>query len=111
MNIETNVNLTETIEKVMERMSHLDETSEEYRKLVNVLADLYKLKIEEDRKSTDVDEKRKDRLYKLGTDLAGIILPLCVYTVWLRRGFRFEETGTITSQTFRNLISKIRPTK
>jgi len=45
-------------------------------------------------------------------------LPINYYTlsadqfnVEIEKGFKFEETGTYTSQTFKNLINRFRPTK
>jgi hypothetical protein len=42
---------------------------------------------------------------------AELVLPLMFYGVWMRRGFKFEQDGTFTSQTFRGLFSRFRPTK
>ena len=30
---------------------------------------------------------------------------------WEKKGFKFEETGTFTSTTFRSLFSRFKPTK
>lgn len=56
-------------------------------------------------------EQIKDRYFKLGIEVAGIILPLMFYASWMKRGFKFEETGTYTSTTFRGLFNRFRPTK
>lgn len=48
---------------------------------------------------------------KLGVDIMGIALPLVFYGVWMCKGFKFEETGTYTSTTFKNLFSRFRATK
>ena len=64
--------------------------------------------------SRDVEKskiEKRDRMIKYAIDAAGIVLPLMLYWTWMGRGFRFEETGAITSNTFRNLISKFRPTR
>lgn len=47
------------------------------------------------------------------TDIAAaeIVLPLVFYAAWMRKGFKFEETGTFTSTTFRGLFGKFKPTK
>ncbi len=70
---------------------------------IDDLTKLYRLRIEE--------ESRKDRYFRLGVEAAGIILPLIFYGIWLKRGFKFEETGTFTSTTFRSLFNKFRPTR
>lgn len=56
-------------------------------------------------------EQTIDRYVKWGIAIAEIILPLTFYACWMRRGFKFEETGTYTSTTFRGLFSHFRPTK
>jgi len=48
-------------------------------------------------------ERKKDRICRVATDAAGIILPLAVFGFWNKKGFKFEETGVYTSQTFREL--------
>ena len=55
--------------------------------------------------------EKRDRIIKHAIDAAGIVLPLMLYWTWMGRGFKFEETGAITSNTFRNLISRFRPTR
>ena len=56
-------------------------------------------------------EQVKDRYFKLGIAAAEIVLPLIFYATWMRKGFKFEETGTFTSTTFRGLFNRFRPTK
>ncbi len=58
-----------------------------------------------------VEEKSKDRIVKIVLESAGIVLPIIFYGIWMKRGFKFEETGTFTSQTFRGLFNRFRPTK
>lgn len=63
---------------------------------------------------TEEENARKDRiinLIRIGVDITGVILPLIFYGGWMNRGFKFEETGTFTSATFRNLFQRFRPTK
>lgn len=96
---------------------------------VEELTMLYKLKIEEMKVSSELKEKeilrlneeafrkeqlreqRKDRYFKIAIDGASIAIPIIFYNAWMRRGFKFEETGTYTSGTFRNLFGRFRPTK
>lgn len=56
-------------------------------------------------------ELRIDRILKVCIDGATIMVPIIFYGQWMKKGFIFEETGTITSSTFKNLISKFKPTK
>lgn len=66
---------------------------------------------EEQLKREQLAEQVKDRYFKLGLEAAGIILPLIFYATWMKRGFKFEETGAYTSTTFRGLFNRFRPTK
>ena len=56
-------------------------------------------------------EQVKDRYIRLGIAAAEIILPLMFYSKWMKKGFKFEETGTFTSTTFRGLFNRFKPTK
>ena len=58
----------------------------------------------------DIDD-RKDRLIKIGLETTAIIVPIIFYNTWMNKGFKFEETGTFTSSTFKGLINRFRPTK
>lgn len=48
---------------------------------------------------------------KGGIEVFGVIAPIMFYSAWMKRGLRFEETGTYTSQTFKGLFGKFKPTK
>ena len=66
---------------------------------------------EERFKKEQLEEQKKDRYFRLGVEVAGIILPLMFFATWMDRGFTFEETGTYTSKTFMSLFNRFRPTK
>ena len=62
---------------------------------------------EEDRLAKQMKEERIDRWVKNGIAVAGILLPIGV-TIWgAKASFKFEETGTITSQPGRHFISNL----
>lgn len=121
--------LLEEIKSEIENLSSLEAGSQEHSTAVESLSKLYKLKIEEDKSSMDhyekeenrhteldikrnqMDEAVKDRYFRLGIAAAELILPLMFYGVWMKRGFMFEKEGTYTSQTFRGLFSRFKPTK
>lgn len=63
---------------------------------------------EKDRKCSD---ERKDKIIGYVLTASGIVLPLIFYGTWMHKGFKFEETGTITSSTFKGLIRFFKPTK
>ena len=53
----------------------------------------------------------KVKLIDLGVQAAGIILPIMFYGSWMKKGLEFEQSGTLTSNTFKSLISKFKVIK
>lgn len=129
MNEEIRDLLGEEIKTEIRNLSTLEPGSKEKSTAIDDLAKLYRLRIEETKNELDFKEKYdaresdkqfkkaqleeqvKDRYFRLGVEAAGIILPLIFYGIWMRKGFKFEETGTFTSTTFRGLFNRFRPTK
>ena len=128
--------LNEEIESEIQALSELEPGSDEKSAAIEDLTKLYKLRIEENKSSWDADDKYnrrimdekssekddeikkkqieeqvKDRYFKVGIAAAELMIPLMFYGIWMNKGFRFEETGTITSSTFKGLINRFRPTK
>jgi hypothetical protein len=121
--------LEEEIKTEIRDLSTLEPGSKEKSTAIGDLAKLYKLRIEETKNEWDFSEKYdaregdkqlkkdqleeqvKDRYFRFGVEVASIILPLIFYAAWMKRGFKFEETGTYTSTTFRNLFNRFKPTK
>lgn len=121
--------LEEEIKAQFKSLSSLATGSKEKTEAINELTALYRIKIDETKnemeaiekseaherdeqfKKTQLAEQVKDRYFKVGIMAAELVLPLIFYAVWMRRGFRFEETGTYTSTTFRGLFNRFRPTK
>lgn len=128
--------LSEEIAAEIQALSGLDSGSKEKSTAIEDLTKLYKLRIEENKSIWDADEKYnrrvmedeantrddevkrtqiaeqvKDRYFRVGIAAAELMIPLMFYGIWMKKGFKFEETGTITSSTFKGLISRFRPTK
>lgn len=128
--------LSEEIAAQIQSLSELDSGSKEKSAAVDDLTKLYKLRIEENKSVWDADEKYnrrmmddesstketdfkerqiaeqvKDRYFRVGIAAAELLIPLMCYGVWMNKGFKFEETGTYTSSTFKGLINRFRPTK
>lgn len=128
--------LSEEIAAQIQALSELDSGSKEKSAAVDDLTKLYKLRIEENKSVWDADEKYnrrmmdnesstdeksfkerqiaeqvKDRYFRVGIAAAELLIPLMCYGVWMNKGFKFEETGTYTSSTFKGLINRFRPTK
>ena len=66
---------------------------------------------EEQFKQHQLNDQVLDRYVKIGVSTAELVLPLVFYGVWMKRGLKFEETGTFTSQTFKNLFNRFKPTR
>ncbi len=128
--------LNEEIAAQIQTLSELNSGSKEKSAAVDDLTKLYKLRIEENKSVWDADEKYnrrmmdndssanekdfkerqiteqiKDRYFRVGIAAAELLIPLMCYGVWMNKGFKFEETGTYTSSTFKGLINRFRPTK
>ncbi|MDO5540793.1 MAG: hypothetical protein Q4F83_12125 [Eubacteriales bacterium] len=128
--------LNEEIAEEIQVLSTLASGSKEKSTAIDDLTKLYKLRIEENKSEWDADEKYnrrvmedesnvrddevkrvqiaeqvKDRYSRLGIAAAELMIPLMFYGIWMKRGFKFEETGTYTSTTFRGLFNRFRPTK
>lgn len=128
--------LNEEIAAEIQALSGLNSGSKEKSTAIDDLTKLYKLRIEENKSIWDADEKYnrrvmedeantrddevkrtqiaeqvKDRYFRVGIAAAELMIPLMFYGIWMKKGFKFEETGTITSSTFKGLISRFRPTK
>lgn len=121
---------------IWQALSSLNSGSKEKSTAIDDLTKLYKLRIEESKNEWEYDEKYnrrvmedeagtrdeemkrnqlseqiKDRYFRLGIAAAELMIPLMFYGIWMKRGFKFEETGTYTSTTFRGLFNRFRPTK
>lgn len=122
MKTKTKNMLDEEIQSGIECLDQLDINSDDYGKAVNNISTLYKLKIEEhkielDYKKTlaqqesECKKTKNEKVIQCAKIGAEIGLGLCsvISAVWFaRKGFKFEETGTYTSTTFRNSLSKFR---
>lgn len=133
MNEQIRKRLDEVIESEILNLSSLETGSEEKGSAVDDLTKLYKLRIEETKNEMEFRDKHqarinesdmaeagreaqlaeqvKDRYFRAGIAAAEIVVPIAFYAMWMKRGFKFEETGTYTSKTFTNLINRFKPTK
>lgn len=128
--------LDEGIKSQIKMISNMDIEDENYSKLVDGLVKFHKLRIEEMKSITDLEdrtykretdertnelderirqdqlsEQKKERYIRIGLDVAGLLVPIMFYSVWMRKGLKFEETGTFTSTTFRGLFGHFKPTR
>ena len=114
MNEEIRILLDNEIKSQIEGMSTFNTGSEEKERAAECIVKLYKLRSEDekmDNEKTKAIEQSKEKWFKVGIVATETIVPLIFYGMWMKRGLKFEETGTFTSQTFRGLISRFKPTK
>lgn len=135
--------LNKKIDCILEKMDTQDPNSTEYKDNMELVKELWKLKIEEDKlnlqkdegqlsyelkvrdqelKNTELELKQSDNetrvkmdkkstvkdYVRMGVDIASVTLPLVFYGIWMHEGFKFEETQTFTSTTFKNLFQKFK---
>ena len=110
--------LTNQLTEEIRKLSTMEDGSEEKTATINGINQLYKLKIEEARlesekaaQEVERTEQKRDRIFRYALDGALGVAPLIFYGIWMKRGFKFEETGTFTSSTFRGLTKFFKPTR
>lgn len=127
-----NEQIIEMIEKeiinTLSEIKDMEPGSEDRDDAMKYVSYLYKLlnaerkclvdsrKVDNDSRKVDNDEDKSkfDKLIsigKLGVEIFGVAGPLMLYNSWMKKGFEFEKTGMITSQTFRGLIGKFKPSR
>lgn len=114
--------------EIVRRLKELDgmaSGSKEIGVAIEDIEHLCKMRVEEKKLNSELESnaqeerdklvenaaRAKDRYIRLGLDVAGLILPLAFYGIWMYKGFKFEESGTFTSTTFRTLFNRFKPTK
>lgn len=102
--------IDEQISRLFTEIKSLEPGSEGYAAALEDLKRLEELRSKEidafnsiEKISVEKRERKKDRICRFLTDAAGIVLPLAVFGAWNKKGFKFEETGVYTSQTFREM--------
>lgn len=98
--------LDEMIEKEVEAINESPEPSDERSQRLDDLDKMMRMKTEEKKSKRGLIETGA----KLTLDGLAIAAPLAFYNVWMKRGFEFEKEGTFTSQTFKGLVNKFKPT-
>ncbi len=110
--------LDRQIQVEIEKLSVMEDGSEEKSRAIEGINKLYRLKIDQDKNESDAlietvkanNQTLADRA-KLVIDIMGIIVPIGFYGIWMKRGFEFEKEGFYTSKTFQGLTKFFKPTK
>ncbi len=127
--MELNERLDKELERRFEDLENLKTGSDEQGKATDNIVKLYKLRMDENEqkasKEADEDklqmEKRKyelevakaddDKLIRILTTVTSVGVTIAGFAVgshWYGKGFKFEETGTICSSTFKGLMRDFR---
>lgn len=120
-----NEQIIEMIEKeiinTLSEMKDMEPGSKERDDAMKYVSDLYetlnaerKCLVDSRKVDNDEDKNKFDKFIsigKLGVEIFGVAGPLMLYNSWMKKGFEFEKTGMITSQTFRGLIGKFKPSR
>lgn len=124
--------LNELIQKELVKMDGMSIGTDEYETASQSLERLYKLALQDARqqaeyvdqmnkddierkrfeldkshKAAELREQRKNNYMQLGLSAATALATMWFYNVWMKKGFQFEETGTFTSTTLREIRNKI----
>ena len=127
--MELNERLDKELERRFEDLENLKTGSDEQSKATDNIVKLYKLRMDENEqnvsKEADEDklllekskleleaEKAKDdKLIRILTTVTSVGVTIAGFAVgshWYGKGFKFEETGTICSSTFKGLMKDFR---
>ena len=83
----------------------------EVKKAEAEAADKTKSREIESKKLEQIENDKKDRLFKNGIAIAGIVVPSLI-TIWgTFKTLKFEETGTVTTIMGRGFVGKLIPKK
>lgn len=115
MDNEIKEKLDEVLKNELDNLESLELGSEEHATAVEEVVKLYKAKTDEEEKERDAEIRKKqnrsqnwNQWVALGLTTAIGIGNLVLNAYFCERGFKFEETGTYTSQTHKNLFPKFK---
>lgn len=100
--------------ELMDRFEEVNSYAPEYpqrKTMTDDLVKLYQLRIEEKKVDQDIESARFARKFKLGLETASIVIPSATVIYSVVKGFKFEETGSIVSNTMRRVLGYIKPDK
>ena len=109
----------EDAENALRRENDL-EIKERELKLKEDELNLKKAELEKDRETKDhelelkeaeLKEAKKRKWIEIVMGTASVAIPLIAYGHWYRQGMKFEETGTFTSSTFKDVKHSWNPFK
>lgn len=127
--MELNERLDKELERRFEDLENLKTGSDEQGKATDNIVKLYKLRMDEneqensknadedkavlERHKLEIEEQKAkdDKLIRILTTVTSVGVTIAGFAVgshWYGKGFKFEETGTICSSTFKGLMRDFR---
>ena len=104
--------LEEEIQTQIENLKYL--SGEEYTAMVQNIEKMYKLNIEDVKTESELElekvkakEQKREKNIDRGINLGMFGFQMGMFGYWLSKGYKFEETGTFTSPSFKNLYNNI----
>lgn len=86
----------------IEYMNGLDKSSDEHGYAVNELIKMYE---------AYGKEGNYERYVKIASEVGITGATLVAYNIWTNKGYKFETTGVLTSNVFKNFLKNVRPKK
>lgn len=121
MTEETKTAFEAVAEETFDKILDLEVGSEEWCKAVHGAAELGKVyideaielrKIEQEQEKLELERKKAmwDKV-KLGIETATVVVVMLWTSAETRKGYEFEKTGTVTSNTFKRILNGMRTPK
>lgn len=102
---EVNEMLNEAIENQIMELASLESGSEERSRATEDAAKLYKLRIEEVKNESEIQEQTKNRWLGFAGNVVVGVLATGFNLYVFKKGLKFEEEGTFTSGTLRRFMN------
>lgn len=96
--------INEKIRQNLGALETLDKASDEYGNIIQNVNELIKAKKE----LTENVNSEKWKWIRIAVDILGIGIPEIVLAIFMRKGFKFEESGVYSSKTFGQLFKRIK---
>ena len=127
--MELNEMMDKELKRRFEDLENLKTGSDEQSKATDNIVKLYKLRMDENEQNVgkeadedkllleksklelEVEKAKDDKLIRILTTVTSVGVTIAGFAVgshWYGKGFKFEETGTICSSTFKGLMKDFR---